>query len=49
MNLWWIMLAGGLLTFGTRLSFILLLDRLTPPAWLRDPTATGFGLLAFLF
>lgn len=34
MNLWWIMLAGGLLTFGTRLSFILLLDRLTPPAWL---------------
>lgn len=34
MNLWWIMLAGGLLTFGTRLSFILLLDRLTPPPWL---------------
>ena len=22
---------------------------LTPPDWLRDPTATGFGLLAFLF
>ena len=34
MNLWWIMLAGGLLTFGTRLSFIFLLDRLTPPPWL---------------
>jgi branched-subunit amino acid transport protein len=34
MNLWWIMLAGGLLTFGTRLSFILLLDRISPPPWL---------------
>lgn len=34
MNLWWIMLAGGLLTFGTRLSFIFMLDRLTPPPWL---------------
>ena len=34
MNLWWVMLAGGLLTFGTRLSFIFLLDRLTPPPWL---------------
>jgi branched-subunit amino acid transport protein len=34
MNLWWILIAGGLLTVGTRLSFIFLLDRLTPPAWL---------------
>lgn len=34
MNLWWIMLAGGILTFGTRLSFIFLLDRLSPPPWL---------------
>lgn len=34
MNLWWIMLAGGILTFSTRLSFIFLLDRLSPPPWL---------------
>jgi branched-subunit amino acid transport protein len=35
MNFWLIMLAAGLLTFGTRLSFILLLDRLPFPAWFR--------------
>jgi branched-subunit amino acid transport protein len=33
MNLWWIMLLAGLLTYGTRLSFVLLLDRLRIPDW----------------
>ena len=35
MNLWLVMLIGGLLTFGTRLSFILLHDRLKMPEWFR--------------
>jgi len=33
MSLWLVILLTGLLTFGTRLSFILLLDRLRLPAW----------------
>ncbi|MGA2490676.1 MAG: AzlD domain-containing protein [Anaerolineales bacterium] len=35
MNIWLVMLIGGLLTFATRLSFILLLDRITVPDWFR--------------
>jgi branched-subunit amino acid transport protein len=35
MSLWLVILLAGLLTFGTRLSFILLLDRLKIPAWFR--------------
>ena len=35
MSLWLAILLAGLLTFGTRLSFILLLDRLKIPAWFR--------------
>jgi len=35
MNIWWILLLGGLLTFLTRLSFILLLDKLSFPAWVQ--------------
>ena len=35
MNLWLVLFLGGLLTFGTRLSFILLLQKVTVPAWLR--------------
>jgi branched-subunit amino acid transport protein len=31
MNIWLIMLIVGLLTFGIRLSFIMILDRWTPP------------------
>ena len=31
MNIWLIMLTVGLLTFGIRLSFIMILDRWTPP------------------
>jgi branched-subunit amino acid transport protein len=33
MNLWLILIAGGVLTFGTRLSFILLLGRVEIPEW----------------
>jgi branched-subunit amino acid transport protein len=33
MTLWLLILAAGLLTFGTRLSFILLLHRLNFPGW----------------
>jgi branched-subunit amino acid transport protein len=33
MNIWLVMLIGGLLTFATRLSFILLLDRIKVPQW----------------
>jgi branched-subunit amino acid transport protein len=33
MNIWLVMLIGGLLTFATRLSFIILLDRLHLPDW----------------
>jgi branched-subunit amino acid transport protein len=35
MSLWLLLLFSGLLTFGTRLSFILLLDRIKVPAWFR--------------
>lgn len=35
MNIWWIMLAAGVLTFLTRLSFIWLFDRMTMPAILQ--------------
>lgn len=35
MNLWLVMLLGGLLTFGTRLSFIFLFDHAGIPEWLR--------------
>jgi len=35
MNIWVVMLIGGLLTFGTRLSFIFLLDRIKVPVWFR--------------
>ena len=35
MSLWLVILLAGLLTFGTRLSFILLLDRLKIPVWFR--------------
>jgi branched-subunit amino acid transport protein len=31
MNIWWVMLAGGLLTFGMRMSFIYLFGRLQIP------------------
>ena len=35
MSLWLVILLAGLLTFGTRLSFILLLDRIKVPNWFR--------------
>ena len=35
MSLWLVILLAGLLTFGTRLSFILLLDRIKVPDWFR--------------
>ena len=35
MNIWLVMIIAGLLTFATRLSFILLLDRITVPDWFR--------------
>jgi branched-subunit amino acid transport protein len=35
MNIWLVMVIGGLVTFATRLSFILLLDRLKMPDWFR--------------
>ena len=35
MNIWLVMLIAGLLTFATRLSFILLLDRIRVPDWFR--------------
>jgi branched-subunit amino acid transport protein len=35
MNIWLVMLMGGLLTFATRLSFILLLHRVNVPEWFR--------------
>jgi branched-subunit amino acid transport protein len=35
MNIWIIMVIAGLLTFGTRLSFIFLLDRIKVPDWFR--------------
>jgi branched-subunit amino acid transport protein len=33
MSLWLVILLAGLLTFATRLSFILLLDRIQVPGW----------------
>lgn len=35
MSLWLVILLAGLLTFSTRLSFILLLDRIKVPDWFR--------------
>jgi branched-subunit amino acid transport protein len=35
MNIWLIMIIAGLATFATRLSFILLLDRIRVPDWFR--------------
>ena len=35
MNIWLVMLIAGLLTLATRLSFILLLDRIRVPEWFR--------------
>lgn len=33
MNLWWVFVAAGLLTFATRFSFIALSGRYRPPSW----------------
>ena len=35
MNIWLVIALAGLLTFATRLSFILVLDRLKVPHWFR--------------
>jgi branched-subunit amino acid transport protein len=35
MSIWWIMILGGLLTYATRLSFILLFGYVEIPGWLR--------------
>ena len=35
MNVWLVMLAAGAVTFATRASFILLLDRVEMPPWFR--------------
>lgn len=35
MNLWVIIVAGGLLTFGIRLSFILLMEKIRVPDWFK--------------
>jgi branched-subunit amino acid transport protein len=35
MSIWWVLIVGGLLTIATRLSFILLLDRIKVPDWFR--------------
>lgn len=35
MSFWLVIFLAGLLTFGTRLSFILLLDRIKVPDWFR--------------
>jgi branched-subunit amino acid transport protein len=35
MNIWLVMIIGGLFTFATRLSFILLFDRIRMPDWFR--------------
>jgi branched-subunit amino acid transport protein len=35
MNLWLVMFLGGLLTYATRLSFIVLLHKVAIPPWLR--------------
>lgn len=33
MNIWFVLVASGLLTFATRLSFIALAGRYQPPSW----------------
>jgi branched-subunit amino acid transport protein len=33
MNLWFVLVAAGLITFATRLSFIALAGRYQPPSW----------------
>ncbi len=35
MSIWLVLIAGGLLTYATRLSFIFLLGRVEVPAWLK--------------
>ncbi len=35
LDLWLVLLAGGLLTYATRLSFILIMGRMEVPVWLR--------------
>ncbi len=35
MSIWAVMVAGGLITFGIRLSFILLLERFNTPDWFK--------------
>jgi len=35
MNIWWLMLACGLITFGIRYSFIAAEGHYQPPAWFR--------------
>jgi branched-subunit amino acid transport protein len=35
MNIWLIILLGGVLTFSLRLSFIFLLERVSVPAWFK--------------
>jgi branched-subunit amino acid transport protein len=35
MNIWWILIAGGLITYGIRLSFILLLEKISVPDWFK--------------
>jgi branched-subunit amino acid transport protein len=35
MNIWLVILLAGLVTYATRLSFILLLDRIQVPDWFR--------------
>ena len=35
MNIWLVILLAGLVTYATRLSFILLLDRIKVPDWFR--------------
>jgi len=35
MNLWTVIILGGILTFSIRLSFILLLDKMTVPGWFK--------------
>ncbi len=35
MNIWWILIGGGLITYGIRLSFILLLEKISVPDWFK--------------
>jgi branched-subunit amino acid transport protein len=51
MNIWWVMLAGGLLTFGMRMSFIYLFGRLQIPETVKRslrfvPTAVLSAIVA---